>query len=229
MPKVIWVVEDDESISALLEAVLVTAGYNTSCFYTAKKALKELINTVPDLMLFDIMLPDIDGITAVKLIRQNSKYKDMKIIMLTALGTDEDKIKGLDAGADDYITKPFSVPELCARVRANLRGAEQTQEDKVSYKNLSVDYKKHTARINNIDIALTQKEFKLLKILIQNRERVVEREELLVSVWGYEYIGETRTLDIHIGTLRQKLKDNAAEPEYIKTVRGVGYSFLGEE
>ena len=229
MPKVIWVVEDDESISALLEAVLVTAGYTVNCFYTGEKALKELITAIPDLILFDIMLPDIDGNTAVKLIRQNSRYKDIKIIMLTALGTDEDKIKGLDAGADDYITKPFSVPELCARVRANLRGAEKTQEDIVKYKDLILDYKKYKATINNIDIALTQKEFKLLKILVVNKERVVEREELLVSVWGYDYIGETRTLDIHIGTLRQKLKDNAAAPEYIKTVRGVGYSFLGGE
>jgi len=153
-------------------------------------------------------------------------------MMLTAKDTETDKVKGLDAGADDYMTKPFSVLELCARVRALLRRAGEEEpllQDHYTFGALQIDLPAREVRMGSEPVELTYKEFELLKMLIAGIGRAIGREELLQKVWGYDFIGETRTLDMHIGTLRQKLGDDPTHPQYIKTVRGVGYRFIAEK
>ena len=218
MPKAprIFVVEDDESIRMLLEVALRSSGYTVSAFPNAADALAEMENTVPDAAVLDIMLDGMDGITALKLMRANARLAGVPVMMLTAKDSENDKIIGLDAGADDYMTKPFSVLELCARVRALLR------------RGLKLDLAVREATRDGALLELTYKEFELLRELMENAPGAMSRDELLQSVWGYDFIGETRTLDMHIGTLRHKLGDESTAPRYIKTVRGVGYRFLGE-
>ena len=204
MPKAprIFVVEDDESIRMLLEVALRSSGYTVSAFPNAADALAEMENTVPDAAVLDIMLDGMDGITALKLMRANARLAGVPVMMLTAKDSENDKIIGLDAGADDYMTKPFSGLKLDLAVR------EATRDGAL--------------------LELTYKEFELLRELMENAPGAMSRDELLQSVWGYDFIGETRTLDMHIGTLRHKLGDESTAPRYIKTVRGVGYRFLGE-
>ena len=199
MPKAprIFVVEDDESIRMLLEVALRSSGYTVSAFPNAADALAEMENTVPDAAVLDIMLDGMDGITALKLMRANARLAGVPVMMLTAKDSENDKIIGLDAGADDYMTKPFSVLELCARVRALLRRGGAAPAPKKGGVLKSSGLK--------LDLAV----------------REATRD-------GYDFIGETRTLDMHIGTLRHKLGDESTAPRYIKTVRGVGYRFLGE-
>ena len=225
MPKAprIFVVEDDESIRMLLEVALRSSGYTVSAFPNAADALAEMENTVPDGM---------DGITALKLMRANARLAGVPVMMLTAKDSENDKIIGLDAGADDYMTKPFSVLELCARVRALLRrgGAAPAPKKGGVLKSggLKLDLAVREATRDGALLELTYKEFELLRELMENAPGAMSRDELLQSVWGYDFIGETRTLDMHIGTLRHKLGDESTAPRYIKTVRGVGYRFLGE-
>lgn len=234
MNEKIMVVEDDESIRKVLEVVLKSHGYETVCFANATEALAEMQRESPTVAVFDIMMEGLDGIEAVKRIRQNEHMKMIPVIMLTAKDAEIDKIIGLDAGADDYMTKPFSVLELCARVRAQIRRVDRMADvanDLAIYEKggLCLNVAAREVVQEGRLIELTFKEFELLKILIENPGKVLQRSELLCQIWGENFFGETRTLDIHIGTLRQKLGDTAEESRYIKTVRGMGYRFVGRQ
>lgn len=227
MNELIYVVEDDENIRDLVTLALEGNGYRAMGFETGEACLEELSHTIPSVIIFDVMLPGISGIEAVKKIRANSALKKIPIIMLTAKDSEADKINGLDMGADDYITKPFSVMELMARVRSILRRCEFASPEKENILNvdkITINNNTKEVFIDNSLITLTGREYDLLKFLVENRHRVLSREEILNKVWKYEYAGETRTVDIHITGLRQKLGENA---ELIKTIRGTGYRFIG--
>ncbi len=218
--KNIFITEDDDSIRALVKVALEGYDHNVYDFETAEEALEMAEKVKPDLAIFDIMLPGMQGTEAVKKLRQNDKFKKLPIIILTAKDSEIDKIIGLDSGADDYVTKPFSVMELMARVRSQLR---RTEDQTVNYKELGVLKINTDTRevfVKGEQTVLTFKEYELLIYLIDNTHRVVTRDELLNKIWGYEYTGETRTIDIHIRTLRQKI---GPAGEYIKTIRGMGY------
>ncbi|MDO5388808.1 MAG: response regulator transcription factor [Clostridia bacterium] len=220
MSKNIFITEDDESIRALIKVALEGYNHRVYDFETAEEALEAMEKVKPDLAIFDIMLPGMQGTEAVKRLRQNDRYKKVPIIILTAKDSEVDKIIGLDSGADDYVTKPFSVMELMARVRSQLR---RTEEQAVNYREmgiLRINTDTREVFVKDEPAVLTFKEYELLIYLIDNTHRVVTRDELLNKIWGYEYTGETRTIDIHIRTLRQKI---GAAGEYIKTVRGMGY------
>ncbi|PKM73806.1 MAG: DNA-binding response regulator [Firmicutes bacterium HGW-Firmicutes-16] len=232
MNEKIVIVEDDESIRMLLEVALSSNGYKTKGFDNAKSALEYMHNEPPHVVVMDIMMDGMSGIEAVRAMRSSKELKVVPVIMLTAKDTELDKIIGLDSGADDYMTKPFSVLELCARVRAQLRrhgGADQTDgsENVLEQGGVRLDGNVREVSKDSEPITLTFKEFELLKFLMENSSRAVSREELIAKIWGDDYFGETRTLDIHIGTLRQKLGDTADNSNYIKTVRGIGYRFVG--
>ncbi|MDO4301205.1 MAG: response regulator transcription factor [Clostridia bacterium] len=220
MSKNIFITEDDESIRALIKVALEGYNHNVYDFETAEDAMEKMKTVKPDLAIFDLMLPGMQGTEAVKRLRESDKFKKLPIIILTAKDNEIDKIIGLDSGADDYITKPFSVMELMARVRSQLR---RTEEDSVNYKEmgaLKINTDTREVFVNDSLVILTFKEYELLVYLINNTHRVVTRDELLNKIWGYEYTGETRTIDIHIRTLRQKI---GTAGEYIKTIRGMGY------
>ncbi len=223
--KKIYVVEDDDNIRDLLKIALEGFGYQVKAFETAEESLSSIDEDSPDMAIFDWMLPGMDGISAIKIIRQKDKLKDIPIIVLTAKDKELDKVIGLDGGADDYITKPFSILELGARIRSAFRRVKDKDEENtyIYAGNLKINIKTREVYKDNCLIELTYKEYELLLYLLENKNRVVSREELLNRVWGYTYTGETRTLDMHIRTLRQKLGDEANE--YIKTVRAVGYRF----
>jgi len=228
----IIIAEDDESIRRLLEVALSSHGYTPVGFGSAEDALREVERIPPDLVIFDIMMDGLDGIEALRRMRKIEALRHIPVIMLTARDTELDKVVGLDAGADDYITKPFSVLELCARVRANLRRVSSPKEPEIApetYSSGALTLNSATREVHLTDapLELTFKEFELLKLLMEHQNRALTRDELLKKVWGEDYYGETRTLDIHIATLRAKLRDLAPAAEYIKTVRGVGYRFLG--
>lgn len=232
MNEKIVIVEDDESIRRLLEVALKSHGYEPASFSNAAAALAQMNRESPDLAIFDIMMEGMDGIEAVKHMRSNNKLRTVPVIMLTAKDTELDKIVGLDAGADDYMTKPFSILELCARVRAQLRrtaDSEKNDEFTSIFESdgLCLNMAMREVTLSGNSIELTFKEFELLKALMENQDRALSRTELLQRIWGEDYYGETRTLDIHIGTLRQKLGDTAENSRYIKTVRGIGYRFVG--
>ena len=225
----IFVVEDDENIRELLNVALKSYGYEVQVYETAEEALEQLEKEKPSLAVFDLMLPKMDGLSAIKEIRANSTMKEMPIMVLTAKDKEFDKVLGLDGGADDYMTKPFGIMELTARIRSLLRRApKKSDKDEIfSTGKLLVDFAKREVTKAGEKIELTYKEYELLHYLIVNKERVVEREELLNNIWGYTNAVETRTLDIHIRTLRTKVEDEKGE--LIKTVRGVGYRFMMKE
>ncbi|NCB74811.1 MAG: response regulator transcription factor [Clostridia bacterium] len=228
----ILIVEDDESIRMLLEVALSSNGYKTLGFDNAKSALENMSIEAPRVVIMDIMMDGMSGIEAARFMRGSKELREIPIIMLTAKDTELDKIIGLDSGADDYMTKPFSVLELCARVRAQLRrsGASDVSPSSDNILELGgVCLNNNIREVTRfgVSVPLTFKEFELLKYLMENSFRAVSREELISRIWGDDYYGETRTLDIHIGTLRQKLNDTAENSSYIKTVRGVGYRFIG--
>lgn len=222
----IYVVEDDENIRQLVATALQAFGYQVKAFENAGSGLDALKEATPDLMLFDLMLPDMDGVEAVRRIRADAAYADLPIMIPTAKNSELDKVTGLDAGADDYLTKPFGILELKARVQALLRRTSRSRKPAVlTGQDLQVNCDTRDVTRNGEKIDLTFKEFELLKLLMENSERVMTRSELLNLVWGIDFEGETRTLDMHIRTLRQKLGDDADNPRYIHTVRGVGYRF----
>lgn len=223
----IFVIEDDENIRELVKVALEGYGYETETFETAEAALARIEAAQPALAVFDLMLPGMDGLSAIRRIRGMKKVNDIPIIVLTAKDKEYDKVVGLDGGADDYITKPFGVLELAARVRSLLRRSERgvrtESEEKLQLGRLSVDMAAREVYVGEQNIVLTYKEYELLTYLIENRMRVVPREELLDKLWDYSADIETRTLDIHIRTLRQKLGEEGSA--YIRTVRSVGYRF----
>lgn len=226
----ILTVDDEEHILELIKFNLENSGYKVIGCGDGVEALRLAKSEKPDLILLDVMLPGIDGYDVCKEIRKDFNISSLPIIMITAKSEELDKILGLELGADDYITKPFSIRELLARVKALLRRTSSLPADK-SYKfdNIAIDFEKHEVMKENKRVELTLKEFEVLEILIKNKGRVITREFLLDKVWGYEYIGETRTVDVHIRHLRQKIEEDDKMPKYIETIRGVGYRFnLGD-
>nr|WP_312578406.1 response regulator transcription factor [Sedimentibacter sp.] len=224
--KLIYCVEDDPGIRELITCTLNTADFTVIGFEEPQGFLLELKRKTPDLILLDIMLPKTDGMTILKKLKQDSLYCDIPVIMLTAKSMEIDKVNGLESGADDFITKPFGILELIARVKAVLRRSGKGLEERrtLEYNGLALDYDKREASYNDISIMFTYKEFELLFYLMLNKGIVVSREKILQKIWGYDYEGETRTVDMHIKTIRQKIEVTGC-PNYIKTVRGAGYKF----
>lgn len=222
----IFCVEDEENIRELVVYTLETTGFQARGFEDSKAFYKALAEELPELVLLDIMLPGEDGMKILKKLKTSSKTKDIPVIMVTARGAEYDKVMGLDSGADDFVTKPFGMMELIARIKAVLRRTQKSQEDEEVYRvgGLVMDVKKHEVTVDGEKLALTLKEFELLKRLLTNRNIVLTRDQLLEEIWGYDFDGETRTVDVHVRTLRQKL---GKEGERIETVRGVGYR-MGE-
>lgn len=222
----ILVVDDEDNILELLRFNLENSGYKVLTAQNGIDALKIAKTETPDLILLDLMLPGMDGYDVCKEIRRDNNISNTPIIMITAKGEELDKILGLELGADDYITKPFSVRELKARLKAVLRRTTIQQIDKAyRFGNVAVDFEKHEIMKNDEKVELTLKEFELLEILIKNKGRVMTRDFLLDKIWGYEYIGESRTVDVHIRHLRQKVEEDDKNPQYIETIRGIGYRF----
>ena len=218
----ILVVDDERHILELVKYNLTAAGFHAVTAETGEEALKLVAASLPDLILLDVMLPGIDGLEVCRRLRANPTTAGIPVIMLTALGDESDKVVGLELGADDYITKPFSVREMIARVKARLRRpmGEPQKPLPEPGEGLVIDEARHQVFLNGAQVDVTNKEFQLLRLLAGG-DRVWTREQLLDRVWGYDYYGESRTVDVHIRHLRQKLGD--ANGEYIKTVRGVGY------
>lgn len=224
----IYIIEDDENIRNLLKIALEGFGYEAEGFETAEEGLARIEEAAPSLAIFDWMLPGMDGVTAIRKIRQTDGLREFPIMLLTAKEKELDKVVGLDCGADDYMVKPFGVLELSARIRSLLRRVKREEKkDVLSYEGIVVNKKTREVTSEGHLCELTLKEFELLDYLLENQSRVVTRDELLNQVWGYEYDGETRTLDMHIRTLRQKLGEKGSS--CIKTIRGVGYRLVRQE
>ena len=222
----IFYVEDDDSIRELVVYTLGQMGMPIQGFPCAGPFWHEISIQKPDLILLDVMLPDEDGLQILAKLHANAATSEIPVIMLTAKGTEFDKVKGLDLGADDYIVKPFGMAELAARVRARLRRiSPKTETDVLTAGPLTLDHRAHTVRVAGEVISLTMKEYDLLKILMENAGIAFTREQLLDRVWDYSYDGGTRTVDVHIQTLRAKLGECSG---MIETVRGVGYRFGGK-
>ncbi len=219
----IYLLEDDTSIQNFVLYTLKNTGFEAEGFERPSDFWKRMEEEIPDLLLLDIMLPEEDGMEILKKLRDNRKTKNLPIIMLTAKGTEYDKVLGLDSGADDYVAKPFSMMELMSRIKALLRRSEIKEEKKDTYQvePLYVNISKHIVRVNDEEVnSLTYKEFELLSMLLQHQETVLSRDQILQSIWGYDFDGESRTVDVHVRTLRQKLGDAG---KLIETVRGFGY------
>ncbi|BBH25368.1 response regulator transcription factor [Intestinibaculum porci] len=220
----VFVIEDDENIQEIVKLALESSGYEITLFDNAIDAIVAIHENPPDLAIFDIMLPELDGISAIKKIRETNT--SMPIMVLSAKDREIDKVRGLDSGCDDYMTKPFGVLELSARVRSLLRRTKKTVKV-LETPTLKIDKAKHIVLLNDKRLELTHKEYQLLVYLVENRDRVVEREELLNSIWGYDFVGESRALDVHIRSLRAKLNDDGSK--YIKTIRSVGYRYIEDK
>ncbi len=217
----IYIVEDDTNIQEIESFALKNSGYHVEGFGNAKAFFARLSEKVPDLILLDVMLPDTDGLSILKKVRNIPDTKKVPVIFVSAKTSELDKVKGLDLGADDYLTKPFGVMELISRVKALLRRSSGLDEEKyLNLGNISIDGEKHCAYVNEELCVLTYKEYKLLQLLIQNAGIVLTRDRIMDRIWGTEYEGESRTLDMHIKTLRKKLGE---EGKRIKTIRNVGY------
>ena len=219
----IYCVEDDSNIRELVVYTLETTGYKARGFEDGKAFLEALALETPELVLMDIMLPGEDGMALLKRLKASAKTQDIPVIMMTAKGSEYDKVLGLDSGADDYVTKPFGMMELISRIKAVLRRTEKNAmkiEDMIVLNGLTIDVKKHEVTVEGEPVSLTLKEFELLRRMMKNLGIVLTRDQLLEDIWGYDFDGETRTVDVHVRTLRQKL---GKAGELIETVRGVGY------
>lgn len=221
MNLLIYIVEDDDNIRELESYALKNSGFEVEEFTESTAFFHKVSLLVPDLVLLDIMLPNEDGLSMLKKLRTNSSTENLPVIMVTAKTTEMDKVKGLDLGADDYITKPFGIMELVSRVKAVLRRtAEKSNSKLLRYSDIVIDDIKHTVTVCGKECSLTFKEYELLKLLIVNAGIVLSRGKIMDKVWGFEYEGESRTVDMHVKTLRQKLGTYGSE---IKTIRNVGY------
>ena len=220
----IYLLEDDDSIRDLVLYTLQSQGMEAKGFPRPSAFWEAMAEHTPSLVLLDIMLPEEDGISVLKQLRSSARTCRLPVIMLTAKGTEYDKVLGLDAGADDYLAKPFGMMELLSRIRALLR---RTEREVNIYRCdvLTVNQTRHTVTVNGREVVLTQKEFEVLCLLLKNRGQVLSRERLIEDVWGYAFTGESRTVDVHVRTLRQKLGEAGA---YIETVRGYGYKISRE-
>jgi two-component system response regulator RegX3 len=227
-------VEDEESITVPLSEALDREGFDTQVAGTVAEALQKAEEQMPDLVLLDVMLPDGSGYDVARRLRESSK---VPIIMLTARGEETDRIVGLELGADDYIVKPFSAREVAARIRAVLRRTDSTQPASAPTEKagpievgpVKVDRDRREARVNNEEIDLTRKEFELLELLIREAGSVISRERLIDEVWDTNWFGSTKTLDVHVSSLRRKLGDDSQNPRFIHTVRGVGFRFAAAD
>ncbi|ADU25836.1 response regulator transcription factor [Ethanoligenens harbinense] len=226
MSKTAFVVEDEENIREVIKCALESCGLRVKGFEEAELLFEEMEKVLPDLILLDIMLPGMDGLSALRQIKAGPAAH-VPVILLTAKSSEIDKVTGLDLGADDYVTKPFGVLELMARVRAALRHAGQAGSDRsvLIARGIRLDKERHEVTLHEKAVELTLKEFELLKLLMENEGKAMTRNILLDNVWGYGYAGETRTLDMHVRSLRQKLGIDETGGHYITTVRGVGYKF----
>lgn len=221
----IFYVEDDNSIRELVLYTLRNSGLEAEGFTSGKEFFTTIKKTMPSLVLLDIMLPDEDGIEILKKLREDTATRKVPVIMVTAKGTEYDKVIGLDLGADDYISKPFGMMELVSRVKAVLRRTVGEDNSKIySYENVKMNLKSHVVTVSGESIDLTYKEFELLHLLMENTGNVVTRTMILEKIWGYDIVDVTRTVDVHIRTLRRKLGENGA---IIQTVKGVGYRVGG--
>ncbi len=218
----IYIVEDDEDIRELTIYALKAAAFDCQGFENAEAFYGALDHERPDMVLLDLMLPGQDGISILKKLRETGRYINLPVILVTAKGSEADRVRGLNMGADDYIVKPFGITELIARINAVLRRAQKTMkaEAVIGCKNLVLNREKHRVEVDGVEIPLTFTEFELLKYMLENKNSVLSRERLMDGVWGFDYVGESRTVDMHIKSLRKKL---GSAGEYIKTVRNVGY------
>lgn len=225
----IYLLEDDTSIQKFVIYALKNAGFEAVGFETPGAFWEAMKKELPELLLLDVMLPEEDGITILNKLRAKEATEKLPIIMLTAKGTEYDRIIGLDSGADDYVAKPFSVMELISRIKAVLRrsgGSAESENEEYTAGPVYLCVTKHVVKVDGKDVKLTYKEFELLAMLMKHREKVFERDEILEKIWGYDFDGENRTVDVHIRTLRSKLGDAG---NIIETIRGVGYKIKGEQ
>ena len=217
----IYVLEDDDSIRELISYSLTKLGHEVAPFGAPSDMLAALDKESPELLILDIMLPEEDGLSVLNKIRASDRTARLPVIMLTAKSSELDKVTALNLGADDYVTKPFGVLELSARVNAILRRASRSEErDVYTAADVTLSVKEHTVLVSGSDVELTNKEFSILKYLFEHRGEVIDRDVMLKEIWGYSFSGESRTVDVHIRTLRQKLGSGG---DIIETVRGVGY------
>ncbi len=222
----IYCVEDEANIQELIIYALKTAGFEAAGCSSAVELEQRLENEIPSMILLDIMLPEKDGLSILKGLRENTRTKHIPVILITAKTSEFDKIKGLDLGADDYISKPIAVMEMISRVKAVLRRCEAPSLEKtdiVTVGNITLDKKKRIVQVKGSEVILSFREFELLQFFMENLGLVFSRDNLLTTVWGYEYSGESRTVDVHIRTLRQKIGDDGS---IIQTVRNVGYKMI---
>ena len=223
----IYYAEDDQSIRELVVYTLKSTGFSACGVENGEALFAAIQKEKPELILLDIMLPGEDGLSILKKLRENPETKSVPVIMVTAKGSEYDKVKGLDCGADDYITKPFGMMETVSRIKAVLRRTGKPKaQDIYTYKTICLNSRSHVVTVDCATVELTFKEFELLKYLLQNEGTVLTRDMLLEKIWGYDFDGETRTADVHIRTLRAKLGDAG---QYIETVRGVGYRIGGAQ
>lgn len=221
MNRLIYIVEDDTAIKELECYALINSEFSVEGFERGKELFDALTKKIPALILLDIMLPDEDGIHILKKIRSTTAYRDIPVIMVTAKTTEIDAVKGLDMGADDYITKPFGVMELVSRVKAVLRRTQKAEHQQILiYKNIVIDEAQHKVFVDDEEIELTFKEYEVLKLLIINKGIVLTRDKIMETIWGYDFEQGNRTVDVHIQSLRKKIKSAGV---HIKTIRNVGY------
>jgi len=228
-------IDDEEHILELLRYNLEKSGYEVLQAVSGEEGLKLLEENPVDIIILDLMLPGIDGLEVLRKIRVNGKYTDIPVIMLTAKSEEIDTVLGLEMGADDYIGKPFGSHELIARMKAVIRRSQkkemtkselnEDEDDIIHVSDITINRSTHEITVNGTQMELPLKEFELLYLMAKNRGRVFDREYLLEKIWGYEYYGETRTVDVHIRNLRKKIEKDDKNPKYIKTIRGVGYKF----
>lgn len=237
MKKTVLTVDDEQNILELLKYNLEKNGYEVLQAQTGEEALQVLEENKIDMIILDLMLPGMDGLEVQKVIRSDTRWMKIPIILLTAKTEEIDKVLGLEMGADDYLGKPFGVHELLARIKAVTRRTEEVtlkkptkelnfQEDIIKIDNLVINKSTHEVNVGDKLIEFPLKEFELLYLLAKNKGRVFDREYLLEKIWGYDYFGETRTVDVHIRNIRKKIEEDDSNPIYIKTVRGIGYKFF---
>lgn len=229
MPRKILIVDDEHAIVDILRYNLEKNGYETICAYDGTEGLNFARQADPDLILLDIMLPGTDGFEVCRTLRDEGN--NVPIIMITAREEETDKVFGLELGADDYITKPFSMREVVARVRTNIRrassqaAAPESLGNVIQFREIELDLDRHSVSKNGRELDLTQREYELIKFFMQNPGKVISREELMTQVWQYDYFGDMRTVDVAVRRLREKLEDSPADPVYVLTKRGMGYYF----
>lgn len=228
----VYIADDELNIRKIVAFGLKDSGFSTAEFADGNALLNAVAQRRPDAIVLDWMMPPPDGLAVCRALRTKEETRSIPVLMLTARGEEIDRVLGLEIGADDYIVKPFSIKELCARVRAVLRRAApqaEPAEKHLEHGNLRVDIERHSVTKGDTPIELTAKEFDLLVMLMRNKGKVLTRDTLLDKVWGVEYFGDTRTVDVHVRYLRQKVEDVPDSPTLIQTVRGVGYKFTDEE